>query len=106
MVPESNLALHGLHPLMPKQIGPIRSSLLPHLTEQLRWHKTLSRLYKYPSSDIDQFLTIGRGARGLGIMLRGELKQRPKDSEAVVVQEFGVKQGESERDVRLRRGMS
>ncbi|WWC69575.1 uncharacterized protein I206_103518 [Kwoniella pini CBS 10737] len=60
-------------------------SLLPHLTAQLRWHKTLFRLYSSASSSsnknsnlpkIDKFITVGKGAKGLGIMLKGEIKKR------------------------------
>ncbi|ORX39764.1 hypothetical protein BD324DRAFT_614903 [Kockovaella imperatae] len=95
-----------LDPMATHPMGSIRSSLLPHLTEQLRWHKTLSRLYKYPSTDIDTFHTIGRGARGLGIMLRGEIKRRYKGAEEIKVEEFGVKPGESDREKLIRKAVA
>jgi hypothetical protein len=70
-------------------------ALQPYLTSQLRWHKTLSRLYAPPVMPslplVDQFLTVGRGARGLGVQLRGELRKLHKGSEGheVGVEEYG-----------------
>lgn len=70
-------------------------ALQPYLTSQLRWHKTLSRLYAPPVTPslplVDQFLTVGKGARGLGVQLRGELRKLHKGSEGheVGVEEYG-----------------
>jgi hypothetical protein len=72
--------------------GPPASALLSQLTQQLRWHKTLARLHTQPSPPVDQFLTVGRGAKGLGVMLRGELKKRPENAPPISVEEFGVKE--------------
>lgn len=71
--------------------GPPGSALLAQLTQQLRWHKTLTRLHGQVSPPIDQYLTVGRGAKGLGIMLRGELKKRPEGAPPLTVEEFGYK---------------
>jgi hypothetical protein len=67
------------------------AALLPSLTKQLRWHKTLSRLYTQPFPPVDTFLSVGRGAKGLGVMLRGELRRRPEGAPQIAVAEFGVK---------------
>lgn len=71
-------------------------ALLPSLTNQVRWHKTLTRLYTTPAPAVDSFMTVGRGARGLGVMLRGELKKRDSGAPDIAVEEFGV------RDVEIR----
>ncbi|BEI85388.1 hypothetical protein CcaverHIS002_0507890 [Cutaneotrichosporon cavernicola] len=71
--------------------GPPGNALLAQLTQQLRWHKTLTRLHAQPSPPIDQFLTVGRGAKGLGIMLRGEINKRPDGAPPVTVDPFGYK---------------
>lgn len=80
--------------------GPPASALLSQLTQQLRWHKTLSRLHSPVSPLVDQFLTVGRGAKGLGIMLRGEIKKRPENAPTITVEEFGVKDSETPRPQR------
>jgi len=72
-----------------QQIKTCASALLPQLTNQLRWHKTLSRLYTPPNPSVSSFHTVGRGARGLGIMLRGELRRRAECRD-MLVEEFGV----------------
>ena len=70
-------------------------ALQPYLTSQLRWHKTLSRLYSPPVTPpiplVDRFLTVGKGARGLGVQLRGELRRLHKGSEGheCTVEEYG-----------------
>lgn len=64
------------------------SALMSNLTHQLRWHKTLSRLYQPPAPDVDTFLAVGKGAKGLGVMLRGEVKKR-SDGPIVRVKDFG-----------------
>ncbi|WWC61227.1 uncharacterized protein I303_103807 [Kwoniella dejecticola CBS 10117] len=63
-------------------------ALLPHLTAQLRWHKTLYRLYSSPIPDVSKFVTVGKGAKGLGIMLRGEIKKRPPGSSPIKIEEL------------------
>lgn len=75
--------------------GPPGAALLSQLTQQLRWHKTLHRLYSNPSPPVDQFMTVGRGAKGLGIMLRGELKKRSEGAPEITVEEFGFKDAHS-----------
>jgi malonyl CoA-acyl carrier protein transacylase len=70
--------------------GPPAAALVSELTHQLRWHKTLARLHSQPSPPVDEFLTVGRGAKGLGIMLRGEIKKRPENAPSIAVEEFGV----------------
>lgn len=74
------------------QLGDPSTSLVPFLTSQLRWHKTLSRLYTPAKPPIDAFYTVGRGAKGLGVMLRGELRKRAEGAPRVDVQEFGVRE--------------
>ncbi len=81
----------GFTALTPLQITSPSTALLAHLTHQLRWHKTLSRLYTPPVPDIGSFLTVGRGAKGLGVMLRAELRKRPEGAAEIAVEEFGVK---------------
>ncbi|KAL7422277.1 hypothetical protein Q5752_002923 [Cryptotrichosporon argae] len=91
--------------LDPVTTHPIESpptALLAHLTSQVRWHKTLRRLYKPPVPDVNIFLTVGRGAKGLGVMLRGELKARPNGAPPVTVEEYGVKPVDEVRSVRNR----
>lgn len=78
-----------LDPISTHPIESCASALLPQLTKQLRWHKTLSRLYLPPNPSVASFHTVGRGARGLGIMLRGELRRRP-ECDNILVEEFGV----------------
>jgi len=65
------------------------SALLSSLSHQLRWHKTLSRLAQPPTPEVGTFLAVGKGAKGLGVMLRGEINKRP-DRGLVTVQDFGV----------------
>lgn len=77
-------------------MGAPARALVPSLTNQVRWHKTLSRLYTTPAPAVDSFLTVGRGAKGLGVMLRGELKKRDNGAPDIAVEEFGV------RDVEIR----
>ncbi|ODO03443.1 hypothetical protein L198_02290 [Cryptococcus wingfieldii CBS 7118] len=84
-----------------KPIGNSASALLPHLTDQLRWHKTLVRLYSTPTPEVGTFYTVGRGAKGLGIMLRGELKRRLNGSAPIHIEEMGV----GPRDERLVRAL-
>ena len=57
----------------------------------MRWHKTLSRLYNPAKPPIDAFYTVGKGAKGLGVMSRGELRKRAEGAPRVDVKEFGVK---------------
>jgi hypothetical protein len=83
--------------------GPAATALLPQLTCQLRWHKTLSRLYLPEEPAVRSFLTVGRGAKGLGIMLRGELNRRPQGSKSITVQEFGVQHQVDQHQVMRRR---
>ncbi|KAK4686353.1 hypothetical protein P7C73_g3777, partial [Tremellales sp. Uapishka_1] len=64
-------------------------ALSNHLTLQLRWHKTLSGLYRPEPPLVHDFRTVGRGAKGLGVMLRGEIK-RLGLGETVDIEEFGV----------------
>ena len=73
------------------QIVSPATALLNHLTHQLRWHKTLSRLYSSPIPEVSSFHTVGRGAKGLGVMLRGELRKRPEGATDISVEEFGVR---------------
>ncbi|ORY32256.1 hypothetical protein BCR39DRAFT_523603 [Naematelia encephala] len=80
-----------LDPMTTHPMGPAATSLIPHLTDQLRWHKTLSRLYRPVAPEVTSFKTVGRGAKGLGVMLRGELRQRPEGAADIYVEEFGVK---------------
>lgn len=68
------------------------ASLLSQLSHQLRWHKTLSRLYQPPAPAVNTFLTVGRGAKGLGVMLKGELKKRSDGAGQIEVAEYGVKE--------------
>ncbi|RSH91260.1 hypothetical protein EHS25_009559 [Saitozyma podzolica] len=88
----------GLSPIIldPQTTHPMRGdpaeALLPSLNNQLRWHKTLYRLYSQPTPAIDEFLSVGRGAKGLGVMLRGELKKRPEGAPPIGIAEFGVKE--------------
>lgn len=70
--------------------GPPAHALCQQLTHQLRWHKTLARLHRQPAPPVDEFLTVGRGAKGLGIMLRGEIKKRLDSAPTIAVEEFGV----------------
>ena len=49
---------------------------------------------------VSSFHTVGKGARGLGIMLRGELKRRPEGSKMITVEEFGVDVEQEEPRVR------
>ncbi|WVQ78216.1 hypothetical protein IAT38_000299 [Cryptococcus sp. DSM 104549] len=79
-----------LDPMTTHPIGPPATALLPHLTAQLRWHKTLTRLYSSPIPEVGKFLTVGRGAKGLGIMLRGETKRRVEGAPIIGIEEFGV----------------
>lgn len=65
-----------------------KAALLSNLTHQLRWHKTLSRLYQPPTPEVKTFLAVGKGAKGLGVMLRGEVKRRA-DGPVVAVKDFG-----------------
>lgn len=65
------------------------SALLSSLGHQLRWHKTLSRLYQPPVPEVETFLAVGKGAKGLGVMLRGEVNKRPERG-LVKVEDFGV----------------
>jgi hypothetical protein len=65
------------------------TALLSSLSHQLRWHKTLSRLSQPPTPEVGTFLAVGKGAKGLGVMLRGEINKRP-DRGLVAVQDFGV----------------
>lgn len=81
-------------------MGDAATSLLPFLTAQLRWHKTLSRLYKPAKPPVDTFLTIGKGAKGLGTMLRGELRKRDDGAPRIDIEEFGVKKEETRRPSR------
>ncbi|TXT13780.1 hypothetical protein VHUM_01147 [Vanrija humicola] len=82
-----------LDPITTRNIcGSPEGALLSHLTNQLRWHKTLTRIYSQPSPPVDQFLTVGRGAKGLGVMLRGELKKRPAGAPPIAVDEYGVQE--------------
>lgn len=82
-------------PLTTKPMDDPAEALQPYLTSQLRWHKTLSRLYAPPVTPpiplVDQFLTVGKGARGLGVQLRGELRKLHKGSDGheVGVEEYG-----------------
>ncbi|WVN85241.1 uncharacterized protein L203_100386 [Cryptococcus depauperatus CBS 7841] len=92
-----------LDPVTTRQIGPLATALLPHLTAQLRWHKTLVRLYSSPNPQIDRFITVGRGAKGLGIMLRGELKRRAQGAAPITIEEMGVG-ARDERITRILRG--
>lgn len=61
---------------------------MSNLTHQLRWHKTLSRLYQPPAPEVNTFLAVGKGAKGLGVMLRGEVKKRA-EGPAVAVKDLG-----------------
>lgn len=79
-----------LDPLSTHPIGPCATALSKNLTKQLRWHKTLSRLYTPSEPVVTSFYTVGKGARGLGITLRGEINRRPADSTLISVEEFGV----------------
>ncbi|KAK8869921.1 hypothetical protein IAR55_000489 [Kwoniella newhampshirensis] len=90
-----------LDPMTTHPIGPPSSALLPHLTNQLRWHKTLWRLYSSPIPEVGRFLTVGKGAKGLGIMLRGETKKRAQGAAPIVIEEFGV----GPRDERIARAL-
>jgi len=81
-------------------------SLRDHLTHQVRWHKTLFQLYNSPSeNEVDRpvktFMTVGRGAKGLGIMLKSEIK-RCVPHAGIRVEEFGV--GEEKARPQKRRG--
>ena len=76
------------------QITDPAEALQPYLTSQLRWHKTLSRLYAPPDITpsiplVDKFLTVGKGARGLGVQLRGELRKLHQAGTKVGVEEYG-----------------
>ncbi|WVQ71541.1 hypothetical protein IAR50_001080 [Cryptococcus sp. DSM 104548] len=86
-----------------KPMGNSASALLPHLNSQLRWHKTLVRLYSSPVPEVGTFYTVGRGAKGLGIMLRGEVKRRLNGSAPIHIEEMGVGP-KDERLVRALRG--
>ncbi|WWD15804.1 hypothetical protein CI109_100228 [Kwoniella shandongensis] len=90
-----------LDPMTTHPIGPPSTALLPHLTNQLRWHKTLWRLYSSPIPEVGRFLTVGKGAKGLGIMLRGETKKRAEGAAPIGIEEFGVGQ----RDERIARAL-
>ncbi|WVQ98625.1 hypothetical protein IAU59_005755 [Kwoniella sp. CBS 9459] len=68
----------------------VSSALIPHLTAQLRWHKTLYRLYSSPVPEVSKFITVGKGAKGLGIMLRGETRKRPPGAGVIEIEEMGV----------------
>ncbi|KAK1924764.1 hypothetical protein DB88DRAFT_486701 [Papiliotrema laurentii] len=89
-----------LDPISTHPIGPCAAALAPFLTHQLRWHKTLARLYLPAVPAVSSFHTVGKGARGLGIMLRGELKRRPEGSKMITVEEFGVDVEQEEPRVR------
>jgi hypothetical protein len=65
------------------------TALLSSLSHQLRWHKTLSRLAQPPTPEVGTFYAVGKGAKGLGVMLRGEVNKRP-DRGLVKVEDFGV----------------
>ncbi|WVQ70222.1 uncharacterized protein L199_008448 [Kwoniella botswanensis] len=82
-------------------------ALLPHLTGQLRWHKTLYRLYSQPIPAVSHFQTVGKGAKGLGIMLRGEIKKRPQGSTPISISELisGDTKEEKERKDRIEGAM-
>ncbi|OWZ51972.1 hypothetical protein C351_03611 [Cryptococcus neoformans c8] len=90
-----------LDPMTTHPIGRSANVLLPHLTAQLRWRKTLSRLCGTPIPEVGKFLTVGRGAKGLGIMLRGELRGRGQNAAPIVIEEMGV----GPRDERLVRAL-
>ncbi|OCF39868.1 hypothetical protein I317_06305 [Kwoniella heveanensis CBS 569] len=68
----------------------LSTALIPHLTAQLRWHKTLYRLYSSPIPEVSKFITVGKGAKGLGIMLRGETRKRPPGAGVITIEEMGV----------------
>ncbi|WVF72306.1 hypothetical protein IAT40_007119 [Kwoniella sp. CBS 6097] len=70
----------------------LSSALIPHLTAQLRWHKTLYRLYspRLAVPEVSKFITVGKGAKGLGIMLRGETRKRPPGAGVITIEEMGV----------------
>ncbi|WWC85365.1 uncharacterized protein L201_000228 [Kwoniella dendrophila CBS 6074] len=78
--------------LDPMTTHPIKNpsyALLPHLTGQLRWHKTLYRLYcSSPLPSVSNFKTIGKGAKGLGIMLKGEIRKRQPGSLPIKIDEL------------------
>jgi len=86
-----------LDPITTHPIGPAAAALLPQLTQQLRWHKTLSRLYTPITPSVSAFYTVGRGAKGLGIMLKGELRKRSQGAAHIEVAEFGVKESAAAR---------
>lgn len=93
--PPSTSSSHSLEPIIldpstTHPIGPCAQALTPYLTHQQRWHKTLARLYLPSEPAVTSFHTIGKGARGLGIMLRGEINRRPETSTPISVEEFGV----------------
>jgi hypothetical protein len=90
--PRSPLPLYLACPDILQMRGDPAEALLPSLNNQLRWHKTLYRLYSQPTPAIDEFLSVGRGAKGLGVMLRGELKKRPEGAPPIGIAEFGVKE--------------
>ncbi|WVR05089.1 hypothetical protein IAU60_002101 [Kwoniella sp. DSM 27419] len=79
-----------LDPMTTFPIRPPSVALLPHLTAQLRWHKTLYRLYSSPIPEVGHFVTVGKGAKGLGIMLRGEVRKRPEGATPIQISEIGV----------------
>lgn len=64
------------------------TTLNSSLTHQLRWHKTLSKLYQPPTPEVGAFMAVGKGAKGLGVMLRGEVRKR-SGGPSVSVKDFG-----------------
>lgn len=93
---------HVLDPITTRpMVGPPAAALQTQLCHQLRWHKTLTRIYNQPSPPVDQFLTVGRGAKGLGIMLKGELKRRPEGAPPITVGEYGVKEVQDPRVLKM-----
>jgi hypothetical protein len=84
-----------LDPISTQSIDDPSTALLSQLSHQLRWHKTLYRLYQPPAPAVNTFLTVGRGAKGLGVMLKGELKNRSDGAGQIQVAEYGVKEVEA-----------
>ncbi|WRT67008.1 uncharacterized protein IL334_003974 [Kwoniella shivajii] len=95
-----------LDPMTTHPLSHPSSSLLPHLTGQLRWHKTLYRLYSLPSPEVSTFVTVGKGAKGLGIMLKGEVRKRPEGATKIKIEEMGgTTLKEKEMNDRINKGL-
>ncbi|EIW69560.1 hypothetical protein M231_04403 [Tremella mesenterica] len=87
--PSSTPEITVMDPCTTQPIGHLPQALETHLCSQVRWHKTLSQLCSDPLPQVGAFYTVGKGAKGLGVMLRGEIKRRVEGAPEIEVREYG-----------------